>query len=186
MQEIPISIVLTGPESSGKSSLVDSLARQFAAPQCEEFARRYFAQRSVTTAINHYLPSELLYMAKQQSALEQIARQQAQSSVASIYFADTDVLTIYIWWTEKFGSAPISLTKQLVENLTLQPRHYFLCMPDLPWQEDPLRENPNDRDRIFDIYQHHLTAMGADFSIIKNLGVDRHNYAAGMVENLIK
>ena len=30
--------------------------------------------------------------------------------------------------------------------------HYLLCYPDVPWKEDPLRENPHDRKRIFDLY----------------------------------
>jgi nicotinamide riboside kinase len=34
--------------------------------------------------------------------------------------------------------------------------HYFLCKPDIPWEEDPLRENSENRDELFEIYLQEL------------------------------
>ena len=35
---------------------------------------------------------------------------------------------------------------------------YFLCKPDIPWEEDPLRENPNKRDFLFDKFKEKLSS----------------------------
>ena len=39
--------------------------------------------------------------------------------------------------------------------------HYFLCKPDIPWEPDPLRENPEDRERLFKLYERGLLEIGA-------------------------
>jgi len=44
--------------------------------------------------------------------------------------------------------------------------HYFLCKPDIPWEEDPLRENPKDRERLFFIYENQLKELNLPYSIL--------------------
>ena len=46
---------------------------------------------------------------------------------------------------------------------------YLLCTPDIPWIPDPFRENPHDRDQLFDIYHQELTGLGNPFVIITGL-----------------
>ena len=45
--------------------------------------------------------------------------------------------------------------------------HYFLCSPDIPWEEDPLRENPKDRKRLFTLYENNLIEKGWPYSVLK-------------------
>ena len=44
--------------------------------------------------------------------------------------------------------------------------YYLLCKPDFPWVKDPLRENPTGRDKIFDLFRHHLNRKNANYKII--------------------
>jgi nicotinamide riboside kinase len=41
--------------------------------------------------------------------------------------------------------------------------------PDIPWTEDPLRENPNEKDRkyFFNTYKEIVESTGKPFIIIK-------------------
>ena len=49
----------------------------------------------------------------------------------------------------------------------MKSRFYLLCKPDIPWESDPLRENPNDRIKLFDIYKMELDNLGHKYYIVK-------------------
>jgi nicotinamide riboside kinase len=56
---------------------------------------------------------------------------------------------------------------------------YLLCNTDLPWEYDPLRENPDDRERLFELYKKELEDRGFSFAIISGTGKER-------LENAVK
>ncbi|MBK6665466.1 MAG: hypothetical protein IPG48_04760 [Saprospiraceae bacterium] len=72
-------------------------------------------------------------------------------------------MTIIIWQLEKYGHIDDALWKHWNNK---QEGWYLLCRPDMPWEEDPLRENPYDRDRLFDIYHQYLLDHNKKFTII--------------------
>jgi nicotinamide riboside kinase len=133
-------LCLTGPESTGKTTLAEALAAHFRVPLVEEVARGYLAGRS------DYSPADVLEIARLQMAAE--ARSLAQSE--GLVVCDTDLLVIQVWWEERYGELPAELTVGLAER---SERHYLLMKPDLAWSADPLRENPDDRDRLFARYR---------------------------------
>ncbi|MBL7984569.1 MAG: ATP-binding protein [Flavobacteriales bacterium] len=154
-------VVITGPESSGKSVLAGELAAYFGAPLVPEYARTYLEQRP-----GAYVQADLLAIAQGQVAAERAAITQADD----LFICDTDLLTIRIWSLEKFGTCDPWIDHHLeatVESL------WLLCSPDLPWQPDPLRENPHDRDRLFDRYRTELEIRGCPVVVIHGVGPDR-------------
>jgi nicotinamide riboside kinase len=38
---------------------------------------------------------------------------------------------------------------------------------DLPWQEDPLRENPNDRQELLHLFEKELNHFSKKYKIVK-------------------
>lgn len=133
-------VALTGPESTGKTTLARQLAKHFDAVWVPEFARDYLFRLG-----RPYRESDLLDIARGQwHRIQEAAQNHA------LVFADTSMLVMYVWSREKFGRVPPFIT----EKLQFRPHDlYLLCSPDLPWQFDPLRENPVDRDRLFQLYQ---------------------------------
>ena len=90
--------VLTGPESTAKSALSQSLSEHFAVPHVPEVAREYLTARG-------YLPSDLLAIAKLQCEAEQrLLPTTPGPQVAPSGFADTDLQVMYLWWQERFGA----------------------------------------------------------------------------------
>ena len=88
----------------------------------------------------------------------------AQTSRFDLIFCDTDMITIRIWSEEVFGrSAPelIALSEQRHYD------HWLLCRPDIPWEPDPLRENPHDRDRLFAVYEVMLKKLGKPYTLVQ-------------------
>ena len=162
--------VLTGPESTGKSTLAKALAEQLEVPRVDEAARIYLLDKA------GYQPSDLLKIALQQQLLEQSAADVAEPSIV---IADTDLQVIYIWWQERFGPAPEILRRAYVNQ---GPRHYLLCDADLNWVPDPLRENPRDRKRLLELYSEDLHRRQLPFSLIQGEGQQRLDCALSAIK----
>ena len=147
-----IKIVITGPESTGKSTLATQLARHFNVPMVEEFARTF-----IGALHRPYTESDLLHIAKGQIALEETTLQKD----IPLLICDSDLLTIKIWSEYKYGHCDPQILQWIKER---EYDHYFLCSPDIPWIYDPQRENPNDRDQLFEIYKKELEAYNKSFT----------------------
>lgn len=162
---------VTGPESCGKTSLSEYLASELGLKLIPEYARKYIA-----TLDRPYVKEDLDRIARQQ-----IIEWNQNRDISSIF--DTDVLTTLIWYKEKYGAVPDYMREHwLCQKGTI----YLLCKPDLPWQPDPLRENPNDRDRLFEIYFHYLNAYGKPFKIVSGMEEARNTSAKEFVSRLIR
>jgi nicotinamide riboside kinase len=69
-----------------------------------------------------------------------------------------------IWSQEKFKEvSPIIKSYWEAQDFD----HLFLCAPDIPWEADKLRENPLDRERLFQLYEELLTKNNCSFSILR-------------------
>ena len=62
--------------------------------------------------------------------------------------------------------------------------HYFLCAPDIPWEPDPLRENPSNRDELFLLYEAELIKNEWPFTILKGSLKERQKEVLFVLENL--
>ena len=162
-------VVLTGPECSGKTTLATQLAEHFGVSIAPEPARGYLQPEQV------YQPSDLLQLTAVQRRLE------VKEPVRRQVF-DTDLQTIYIWWQEKFGPAPEVLRRAYAEYSSQCDRRYLLCRPDIPWKYDPLRENPDDRDRLYELYRNDLNARGLVFGLIEGQADQRFKCAVDFIQ----
>lgn len=148
--------VFTGPESSGKTTLTNLAYKNWGGVLVKEAARDF-----LTAANGFYQFSDLKAI-----ALRQLDSEVNPEAKNSYIWCDTDLLTIIIWSLDKFGTVdPEILLKW--ENLPKDDRFYFLCFPDVPWEYDSLRENPLDRNRIYEIYQQYLHDYNLSYQILK-------------------
>jgi len=144
-------LVVTGPESSGKSTLVSSIASTYGLPTVGEYARSYLDQLGTS-----YVWEDLVTIGKCQCLQEAAAHRRYPHIIC-----DTDIITIDIWSKEKFGKS-IGIPNQFIDS-----KHYLLCAPNIPWVADPQRENPIDRHRLFDVYHDYLVQNKLSFSVYK-------------------
>ncbi len=146
-------VSLTGPESSGKSSLAAALAAYFGAAWVPEFAREYLETNGPA-----YTLADLELIARGQLAAEDAAA----AKTPGLLLCDTDLLVVKIWSEHAFGSCPAWMLAELD-----RPRYALtlLLAPDLPWTPDPLREHPDpaDRWRFYELYRQELRARGWPF-----------------------
>ena len=144
-------IVITGPESSGKTTLATQLSSYWKAPLIAEVARDYLADK------HFYQQCDLLEIAKQQHEEES----KTLSHFPNRIVCDTDLLVIMIWSEFKYGSCDPWIYEAFEHCMARNStnRHYYLCDSNIPWQADPLRENPNNRNQLFELYLEKLTAF---------------------------
>ena len=141
-------IAFTGPESSGKTTMARWTAKHISYELVPEFAREYLQK---TTA---YHLNDLNNI-----ALEQFNRNSALEDLV----VDTEMLVMKIWCEDKYSNC----SKEILDLFKAQKiDHYFLCKPDIPWEPDPLRENPDDRERLFKLYEQDLIGLGASYNVL--------------------
>ena len=142
-------IIMTGPESSGKTTLCRQLSNHFNITFAKEFARFY-----IDSLERSYVIDDLLV----------IAREQLQSEF-NFQLLDTDLITIKIWSEYKYGKCDKWILDQ-IEKQKSEKRFYLLCSPDIPWKSDNQRESPNDRNELFEIYKNELENLKHKYFIV--------------------
>ncbi len=149
-----MNIAITGPESSGKTSISIALAQYFQGYWFPEYARTYLLNQD---GVYHFDDIEII-------AIEQ-ERLRQEYPTKEWNFYDTENIVLYIWSIFKYNQCT-SKVRSLMENQQFD--HYFLCSPeDIPWEDDPLRENPYQRVELFELYLHQLKKQQVDFTILK-------------------
>lgn len=169
-----ISIVITGPESTGKTSIASFLSDKFNVPVVKEYAVEYLEETNGKYSFDD---------------LQRIAEAQIESENKLIFavnpeilICDTDLITIKIWSDVKFGKVDTFIT-QIIENRHYD--HYILCYPDIEWEYAKFRENPDDRDYLFELYLRELKACNKHFSILKGTGKKRFKYAEKIFREIL-
>lgn len=152
---------MTGPESTGKSVLSEALAKHYHTSWVPEYARTY-----LDNIKRDYFYEDIVEIARGQYKREE----ELFLHAGQFLFCDTDFLVCKIWSEEKFGKCDPWID-EMYKNMRYDL--HLLCKPDLPWEADPLRENPDDRRRLFDIYLNHLEEKAYPYKIVSGSGKER-------------
>ena len=165
-----IRVAILGPESSGKSALTRALAKHFSWKFVPEYAREYLPN------IRHsYTIQDIEFIAQKQH--------EWNTEIKDSVVCDTEMITLRIWSLEKFGSVPPMIT-HLESNQQFDL--YLLCRPDIKWEPDPLREHPEDRERLFTLYEERLSILKRPYVIIHSQDEIRLRMAIDAVNGVKK
>ena len=163
-------IAIIGPESTGKSTLACQLANHFNTTWVPEFSREYLA-----TLNREYNYEDVLTIAK-----GQLGNENRLALFAEDYlFVDTELIINKVWCDHKYHTCHQWILDRL------QDHHYdlyILTYFDLPWEYDPLRENPTIREELFEVYRSELESYGANYRVVKGVGDERFNNALRFIE----
>ena len=202
-QKSLIKVVAVGPESTGKSTLCEMLAKHYQTQWCPEYAREHLLKHGM-----NYSYDDLLYIAKEQLALEdsfssmvngQWSIKKSQSSETnspftihnspltthhSPLFIDTDMYVMKVWCEFVFGKCHKWILEQIV---TRKYDLYLLCNTDLPWAKDELREYPDlkTRDRLYYIYKDIMINQPTPWTDISGDSEERLQKAIKAVDQLL-
>lgn len=165
-------IMITGPESTGKSSLAQKLATHYQTVWVPERARNYLNEIG-----RPYRESDLLKIARQQLAMEDRLAGEANEYL----FCDTGMLVLKIWSEHAYKRCHPWILEQLQERSYF---HYLLPTIDMPWEPDPQREHPQLREYFFALYQKQLETYQKPYSLVEGLGSQRVENAIQLINRL--
>jgi len=163
-------IAIIGPESSGKTTLCMQLAGHFNTSWVPEFAREF-----ITALDRPYTMEDILYCAQEQFKQEQILAAGARQFL----FCDTEFILAKVWCNDVFGTCPewiLNQARRHVYDL------YLLTTPDLPFEADPVRENPHRREELYEIYKKELDLYGYRYEVISGIGKKRFQSALKAID----
>lgn len=138
-----------------------------------EFAREY-----VEKLTHPYTYDDVEAIARKQ--IEQYRATQLRSE--KLFVFDTWLIITKVWFNWVFNRTPEWLDRQIREcPIDL----FLLCLPDLPWQPDLVRENGGEnRLKLLDLYRNELRYYGFDFVEIGGVGEQRLQSALQALKNL--
>ena len=174
-----IKVVLFGPESTGKTTLAEQLARHYNSIWVREYARRYL-QDKWNNERKTCEPEDLLPIAIGQMKLENDLAQKTNS----VLICDTDLLETKVYSEAYYvGSCDPNLEKYALENTY---DLYFLTYIDTPWEADDLRDKPNERERMFKAFEEALKKYNRPYILLKGNKKERLAKAVKHIDLLIK
>lgn len=167
---------LTGPESTGKTTLCQELAAHFGGKWIAEYAREYVEK--LGRKYNYY---DVCRIARRQ--IEQL--NEAKNDDNSFIFFDTDLIITKVWFEYCYQKTPLFVTNYLKK---MPVDCYLLCFPDIEWQSDTVRENGTEQKRqyLFDRYKLEIQKTEKSYYIIKGQGQERLYNAINSVNLFLK
>jgi len=169
----PLRVVLTGSESTGKTTLAAELAAHFGTTWSKEYVREYQDEKGAPVLLE-----DVEAIAAGQIAAEEAALRGAQR----LAFHDTDVLSTVVYSRHYNGGCP-----GWVEEAARERRAdlYLLLRPDLPWVPDAQRDRPRQREEIHALFLDALLTAGARVVEVEGTGEERRDRARRAVLALL-
>ena len=156
-------IVVTGPESTGKTELAQALAEKLNSIWVPEYARQY-----VENLNRPYDYDDVVQIAQYQVAQE---AEYALKIGKGLIIFDTWLIITKVWLDLVFGKCP----EWVFDHIRSTKIDLFLvCDTDLPWVADQVRENGGEkRKELFHLYCNEIRAFGFNYEIVSGFGDER-------------
>jgi len=158
-------IVFVGAESTGKSTLVEHLAREFDTVHVPEIGRFVWEEKKGKLDVGDYLDSAVQHRA---------AEAEAEARAKRYLFVDTSALTTLLlgYCFGHIQQAPDELLRY-ADDCKQRYAHHFVCADDIPFEQDGVRENEGWRTRIQQLVLEDLDARGIAYTIVRGTVEER-------------
>lgn len=158
-------IAITGVESTGKTALTISLARDYACNYVNEHARFHLS------TINNVCTEETVEtIAKKQIKIWNNKWQKLQKTDNPYLFCDTDFINFKIWFEFNHWRVP-----DFIEENLRKPFFDFhlLLATDVAWEADGIRKNKDDRLILHQLFIENLEKYQLPYALVVGKGEER-------------
>ena len=173
----PIVVVVTGSESTGKTTLARDLAASFGTVWVPEFARTYADGLRASTG-RSLDASDVQLIARGHVAAVDLVMPNATRLVV----LDTDLVSTVVYARHYYGSCPAWV--ELAAHARLGDL-YLLCDIDVPWVPGPHRDRPHLREHLHELFVDALEALGARTVVIRGAWAERWDAAVAEITQLL-
>ena len=171
-------VVLTGSESTGKTTLAARLAGHFGTAWSAEYAREYLERKQRETG------APLDEGDVEPIARGQVALEDRQARAANrLLVLDTDLVSTVVYARHYYGRCP-----GWIEGAARERRAalYLLLAPDVPWHPDPQRDRGDRRAEMHALFRDTLAAFGAEVIEIGGHWPERFKQSVAAIEPLLR
>ena len=167
-------IVVIGPESTGKSTLSEALARELHTVFVPEYARAYLDKLG-----RPYMEEDLLQIAKGQVDNEDVL----SASANKYLICDTDLYVVKVWSEHKYGRCERWIKEEIAQR---QYDLYLLTYIDSKWEADAQREHPEPemREYFYKVYLDIVQNSGVPWADVKGSREERLKAALKAIQAL--
>lgn len=173
-----VKIVLFGPESTGKTTLSKQLAHHYNTVWAPEFAREYL-QKKWNNERKTCVADDLIPIAIGQMKLENKLAKKADK----VLICDTDLLETKVYSQEFYGGFVDKKLDEAAEKN--QYNLYLLTYIDTPWEEDDLRDRPEERLEMFNAFEQALKDHNRPYILLKGDKETRLKKATQAIDKII-
>ncbi|MDQ2889006.1 MAG: ATP-binding protein [Gemmatimonadota bacterium] len=167
-----IRVVLTGSESTGKTTLAEELAALYGAELAPEYVREFAVRKG----------GEILYEDTDEIARGQIAIEDAHAARArQLLIQDTDLLSTVVYCNHYYGQCE----EWVVKAARLRrPDLYLLLEIDVPWVRDEVRDREGAREEVQQMFRHAVAASAAPVVVVRGDWAERLRIARAAIDAL--
>lgn len=168
-----IRVVLIGSESTGKSVLARELAEHYGAELVPEFVRDFAAQKRSPIEL-----ADTDAIAHGQMALEDERAARAKR----LLILDTDLLSTVVYSEHYYGACPTWIADVAHER---KPDLYLLLEIDVPWVPDDVRDRPDHREEMQQLFRDAVAESGAEYAVVEGSWGERSRRARAAIDKLL-
>jgi NadR type nicotinamide-nucleotide adenylyltransferase len=148
-------VVLTGSESTGKTTLAARLAEHYHTVFSPEFVREFMLAKGSPLTFQDHGPIARGQMAAEDDAVARATR---------VAFLDTDLVSTVVYCGHYYGQCP----QWIVDAARARAADLYLLLDiDVPWVPDPARDRGDRREEMHALFRNALASFGLPFVEIR-------------------
>ena len=171
-------VVFVGAESTGKSTLCEYLARQYGSVAVPEIGRYIWEDKQGQLNADDYVDIALRHREAEDEQMPYARR---------YLFVDTNALTTLLLGLE-FGQVTEPVPAELLRCADECRERYaytFVCADDIPYEEQPAREDEAWRGRIHQLVLKDLEARGIPYTLVSGSVEERALQVRRVIEGVV-
>lgn len=171
-------IVVMGPESTGKSTMVKKLSEYYNTNFVEEWGRTFYENNGNKIELNDFIT-----ISNERQDLENSLIKDSNK----ILFSDTEDITTYIFSKLFFPNDYTKIEEYFLEKIKNSKKYdlYILLKTDCDGVQDGTREFLNKRDEHYSLILNELIRNNCNFVEIGGSFDERFNESISIIENSI-
>ena len=152
-------VCVTGPESTGKTTLAQRLA-DYAHTDWVPEASRVYAERKG----GELDASDVAPIAREHIRLADAGAERARAEGRTLLILATDLLSTVVYARHYYRMVPPWIER--VERAR-RAELYLLCDVDVPWIPDGIRDRPENRDAMYALFREALVRRKSRYVVVR-------------------